>query len=258
MFHWGEYLIVARPHNFELYMMPSDGDPPLDLQTLPFGRFAWEIFIYEKLNTSPLHEGLFPRQPRSMDADAMVFILMFAKGGIYLYTLSEQPVTSSISFQLRLVGQYDLTRDYIEPAWGLNVGACGHRITFFKGKERYFRTRDEAPTLNSANFRLPVGNTTYVEERTDALIDPPFDIGNADLLPSLWGLATTDFDEAIGLLAVGNVFGELAICDYVGLRRDSLSHIANVPPQDAAELTTVSNVRVHFSIHLSITSPMPN
>jgi hypothetical protein len=254
MFHWGEYLIMARPHDVELYMMPSDGDPPLDLQTLPFERFAWEIVIYQKSDTSPLHEGLFPEHPPSVDTDATAFILMFAKGGIYLYTLSEQSVSPSISFQLRLVGQYDITSEYLEPAWGLNVGASGRRITFFKGKERYFTTRDEAPTLNSANFHLPVGHTTEAAEHPDALIDPPFDIGNPDLLPCLWGLTTTDFDEAIGLVAVGNVFGELAICDYVGLRTESLAHIANVHRQDAAYLPVVSNVRPQ----LCVTCATPN
>jgi hypothetical protein len=201
-------------------MMPFDNEPPLNFQTLPFERFAWEIVIYDKSNISPLQEELFSTQPRSVGSDATIFILMFAKGGAYLYTLSVQSATSAL-FQLSLVGQYDLTCGFRDPVWGLNVGSTGHQITYLKGKGRYCANRDAAPTLNSATFRRPASYATDAIDCSNTLIDRALDIGNEDLLPCLWGLAITDFDEAIGLLAVGNIFGELAICDYVGLRTDS-------------------------------------
>jgi hypothetical protein len=93
MFRWGEDLIVATPHGIELYMMPIDREPPLNFQTLPFERFAWEITIYDKSNISPLYEELFPTHTRSVDSDAALFILMFAKAGpIFTQCLCNLPL----------------------------------------------------------------------------------------------------------------------------------------------------------------------
>jgi hypothetical protein len=247
MFRWGEDLIVATPHGIELYMMPIDSEPPLNFQTLSFERFAWEIVIYDKSNISPLCEELFPAHPRSMGSDGALFILMFAEGGAYLYTLSVQTGTFSMPFRLCLVGQYDMTCGFREPVWGLNVGSTGHRLAYFKGNGIYYANRDVAPTFYSATIHQSASHATDAAERLDALVVRALDIGNAELLPCLWGLAMADFDEAIGLLAVGNVFGELAICDYVGLRMENLSHIAKeFPLQDAADLHIFPNVRRSF------------
>ena len=38
---------------------------------------------------------------------------------------------------------------------------------------------------------------------------------NADRLPALWGFSQIDFDDEQGLVVVGNIFGELALIDYV-------------------------------------------
>jgi hypothetical protein len=104
-----------------------------------------------------------------------------------------------------------------------------------------------APTLTSATFRRPASYATDAIDCSNTLIDRALGIGNEDLLPCLWGVAITDFDEAIGLLAVGNIFSELAICDYVGLRTDSLSHIAKeFPLQDTADLQIFPSVRRRF------------
>lgn len=59
-------------------------------------------------------------------------------------------------------------------------------------------------------------------------IGPEIAIGGSEaetkIFLSLWALATSDVD---GLLAVGNSFGELLLCDYVGLPLDDLAYIGN-------------------------------
>jgi hypothetical protein len=53
------------------------------------------------------------------------------------------------------------------------------------------------------------------DETRQCLIERVIDISNADQLPATWALLKHDFDEALGILALGNTFGELSICDYV-------------------------------------------
>ena len=45
---------------------------------------------------------------------------------------------------------------------------------------------------------------------------------DAYLSPALWVFPQIDFDESLGLVAVGNAFGKLVLIDYVGHRFEDL------------------------------------
>lgn len=50
-----------------------------------------------------------------------------------------------------------------------------------------------------------------------AIIKPPIEfICDISALPALWAFPKIDFDDASGLVVVGNVFGELSLIDLVG------------------------------------------
>jgi hypothetical protein len=48
-----------------------------------------------------------------------------------------------------------------------------------------------------------------------------------EIFMSLWAFATLDVDDATGLLAVGNIFGELVLCDYLGFPLENPAYIGN-------------------------------
>ncbi|KIM83834.1 hypothetical protein PILCRDRAFT_87817 [Piloderma croceum F 1598] len=50
--------------------------------------------------------------------------------------------------------------------------------------------------------------------------------GDLSLSPSFWAYPQIDFDEALGSLAVGKTFGELAIYDYIGFQPSGLWSIS--------------------------------
>jgi hypothetical protein len=50
---------------------------------------------------------------------------------------------------------------------------------------------------------------------TGRFVERPVDLSDSERLPATWAMPKYDFDEALGILALGNNFGELALCDYV-------------------------------------------
>lgn len=76
------------------------------------------------------------------------------------------------------------------------------------------------------------------------LLERTVDISDADRLPATWAMPKHDFDEALGLLAIGNTFGELAICDYVNQPLEHLSGLSDDCVEKFAEdIVIASKVR---------------
>lgn len=65
---------------------------------------------------------------------------------------------------------------------------------------------------------VPILNPSYPEQDISIIFTkPPIAcICDLSLLPALWAFPKFDFDDASGLVVVGNVFGELALIDLVG------------------------------------------
>jgi hypothetical protein len=66
--------------------------------------------------------------------------------------------------------------------------------------------------------------------------------GDPNLLPSLWAFTQFDFDDALGLMVVGNVFGELAFCDFVDMPTTVLCE--DFPTWEGGPCTRIANVGV--------------
>jgi hypothetical protein len=74
--------------------------------------------------------------------------------------------------------------------------------------------------------KIPLGD--HATHQTLPTLEQQIDFsGDLSLSPSLWAYPQMDFDEALGLLVVGNTFGELAVYDYIGVQPPGLWSISD-------------------------------
>ena len=104
---------------------------------------------------------------------------------------------------------------------------------------------DESPVLVASRLHRWTTYPSYGRNPpVGGFINSKVEIGDPSNFPSLWALASLDFDEAVGLLAVGNTFGELVLCDYVGSPLDDLARISDdFTEREALSLHVMPQVR---------------
>lgn len=68
-------------------------------------------------------------------------------------------------------------------------------------------------------------------------------IGEESKLPALWAMPKFEFDEALGILVVGNIYGELGICDYVGQPMSDIHIAEDFSTHRASDLGPYPKVR---------------
>jgi hypothetical protein len=221
---WGDYIVVVRSYDVQLFTRPSSSPPRL-LKTFEFGRFVWEVVIIHGSSKKESLEGIFPRNVGE-DADNVISFLITHEYDAFLYVieldLSFYAQSPHDNLTMRLIRTYELTHDWMHPAWHLRVGLTGHRITWISGGRK---KNVDSPVLLSSNLNFDGSGVCDADDFVP-LLQAEIDIGNAETFPALWAFPQFDFDEALGVLVLGNVFGELAVCDYVGRWSDELSLLA--------------------------------
>jgi len=139
------------------------------------------------------------------DTNGTIEFLVTTEDNAYLYSLSTDTFTMNV--------RYGCFERYVWPLC-IRVGASGLRMAWISGQ--HGTEPDESPTLIASRLHH-IPDFGYGQTPSDSsVIGLEVDIGDPSNFPCLWALASVDFDEAMGLLAVGNVFGELVLCDYVG------------------------------------------
>ncbi|KIM72581.1 hypothetical protein PILCRDRAFT_829682 [Piloderma croceum F 1598] len=220
---WGDYIVVVRPYDVQLFTRPSSS--PRLVRTFEFGRFVWEAVIIDGSAQKTSLEDIFPRNRGDADNNVISFLITH-EVDVFLYVLESNFSLFSLSphenLSMRLAKTYGLTHGWMHPAWRLCVGITGHRMTWISGGER--KSIDPPVLLFSAFNR--VGPSLFNGDDSGPLLEVEIDIGDTERFPALWAFSQLDFDEALGVLAVGNVFGELAVCDYVGRWLDELLLLA--------------------------------
>jgi hypothetical protein len=221
---WGDYIVVVRPYDVQLFTRPSSSPPRL-VRTFEFGRFVWEVVIINSSAQKKSLEDIFPRNLGDTGNNAISFLITH-EYDVFLYVLESDLSLFALSphenLSMRLAKTCGLTHGWMHPAWRLCVGITGHRMTWISGGER--KSIDPPVLLSSAFNR--VGPSVFNGDDSEPLLEAGLDIGDVERLPALWAFSQLDFDEALGVLAVGNVFGELAVCDYVGRWLDELLLLA--------------------------------
>jgi hypothetical protein len=132
---WGEYIVVVRPYDVQLFSMPSSSPPPL-LCAFEFSRFAWEAVIVDSSALKKSLKGLFPPN-FSENTDGVISLIITHQHDAFLYVietdLSPNGQSPHDNLSMRLAKTYGLTHVWMNPAWRLHAGITGKRITWISG-----------------------------------------------------------------------------------------------------------------------------
>jgi hypothetical protein len=215
---WLDYIVVAKPNYVQIFSSFRVSQHPRLIRTVPFGRYAWDVFIVSGSDVRSSMKGLF--MPTSQaETDSTLNVLVTSEGEAYLYILF------AATFKMNVYPKY-----FEGAEWPLRIriGSSGSRMAWISGQHGI--NLDELPTLVACRLYRPTTPSSYSQGLSDGrTIGPEIEIGGpeTEALPSLWALATFDIDEATGLLVVGNIFGELVLCDYVGSALENLAYIGD-------------------------------
>ena len=56
---WLDYLVLSKPHDVQIFSAPTASQPPLDIYTVEFGRYALDVIIVGQSRLLALLQGLF-------------------------------------------------------------------------------------------------------------------------------------------------------------------------------------------------------
>jgi hypothetical protein len=244
---WGEYIVVVRPYDVQLFSRPSSSSPPRLLRAFEFGRFAWEAVIVDSSALKKSLEGLFPRN-FSENTDSVISFILTHQHDAFLYVIETDFSLNGQSphdnLTMRLAKTYGLTHGWMNPSWHLRAGITGKRITWISGG---VQLNFDSPILCSSVLTLEGPGICNFDD-PGSLFAAEIEISDTEKFPALWAFPQFDFDEALGLLAVGNVFGELAVCDYVGRWSDDLLLLAeDISAADAPSFLRLPDVCILLS-----------
>jgi hypothetical protein len=211
---WQDCLVVIRPYEVQVFTLPSlKNGPPRLLQTLPFGRYIWEIGVLDNANCNRALQGIASRAEFN---NSMEFIAT-SEFGAHCYRLW---MTTESNFELEKTHQHDSMPNRPLLWYRLQIGATGRSTLFVSMESKY---EDVVPGFPSPRLIWSsvhrIADSFQADCTSDMVQKPLFDTqfdctGNLHVTPTLWAFPAIDFDEALGFVVVGNIFGELALYDY--------------------------------------------
>ncbi|KAF7319514.1 hypothetical protein HMN09_00290600 [Mycena chlorophos] len=191
---WGDQLVVVRTNHLEIY------DIRHDTRTASFSQVIEVSGIWEVSVCSPVDA---PPQSLSFVAISPAGIEMLS-----LHKLDDTiQLDQSVLVQMPTRPEPGTRRlPAIEHPLicSLRVGASGRRMLWISAAE----ASADALKYPLRLFQAPITTGTTTENHH---LCSTFE---NDEDPALWGVASLDFDDALGLVTVANVFGELAVFDY--------------------------------------------
>jgi hypothetical protein len=154
--------------------------------------------------------------------------LVIAEHGMCLLAIEYSPQLNGQNYHLHDVGSYvspAYVKDPKAPWYRLCAGAKGQRVMWITQARTYqdesiyekspqlvlasIEPKGRASALDSSD-RIP---SSFLQTSLEQHINCTSDLA---VTPALWAFPQIDFDEALGLVAIGNIFGELALYDLVG------------------------------------------
>jgi hypothetical protein len=237
--------------------MPSPSNPPSLLRTLPFrhgeDEIVWQAMPVRHSDLAASLRWLFPASKPTTKEDDL-FFLVTIESDVHLYSLGSQaPLDEECvldNLVIQSMSHFDWAREWNRPTWSFLIGATGHRITWLS-EGLIINGDDMPPDILGSTFNGGLSRFSKSDETHHCLIGRAIVISNSDRLPATWALLKHDFDEALGILALGNTFGELAICDYVDQpARDLWTMMPDftvLESQDTRDLVRLSKVCIDSS-----------
>jgi hypothetical protein len=233
---WNDYVVIVRPHAVQICALPlPSSEPPSQLQTLPLGYMAWEAVILKNANLDPSIPGLLPKRTKT-DLDHKIYILILCESKVHLYALNSG-ASAGDSSASGVILESTSNCVWAGSSWAFIAGTTGRVITWLSTGLSIGGGESAPPTISAASLSQFQGD----DRPLHTLLERTIDIGDADRLPATWAIPQYDFDETLGLLAIGNTFGELAICDYVKQPLEHLGSLANGFTEKSTEGLVISS-----------------
>ena len=188
---------VVTPDTIEMYALSAGGEATL-LQVLQLTHAVENVSISNEAEALPF-------DPVNGDAHRSFMLTVTNKTGVFVYQVQRK----GDSFSAEVVAEREEVSDAAsrpsKPAYPC-FGGSSSRVSWIYPPSSLFDRQSRLVTaqiipseVNSSMARLAILSEC---KATD--------------LPSLYAMPVMDFDDGVGLLAIGNGFGQLALCSFNG------------------------------------------
>ncbi|KAF7319516.1 hypothetical protein HMN09_00290800 [Mycena chlorophos] len=194
---WGDQLVVVRTNHLEIYDIRHDTRTASFSQVIEVSGI-WEVSVCSPLDATPQSLSLVAISPAGIEM-------------LSLHKLDETiDLDQSVLVQMPTrpePGTRQLPAIEHPLICSLRVGASGRRMLWISAAE----ASADALKYPLRLFQAPITTGTTTDPIENHHLCSTFE---NDEDPAIWGVASLDFDDALGLVTVANVFGELAVFDY--------------------------------------------
>ncbi|KAF7302100.1 F-box domain-containing protein [Mycena indigotica] len=241
MTKWGERLVLIRTTELAIYRHPQNGR--LSFESLQSTPDIWEVCVR---SCPPSATG---------NESTQLHLLVICPTGLQELELSielnESSPPNHIHYHMvRAINWRGVSGDPYDarfPWYKLTMGSTGRKALWVSANE-FLRTSSQNCRKDLADQTLPCVHVATLPVPSSSIPKaacPPqthswtLDWENE---PAIWALPVIAFDDALGVVAIGNCFGELAVYAHGDGRLESLSAI--LPPlkarQQASETIRIS------------------
>jgi len=103
----------------QIFAASTAHHPPTLLQTVPFDRYVWDVFIIGNTGLLASMEWLFPRAAR-VETGGMIELLVTSEDNAYIYSLSVETLTMRMYHQSFECQEWPLRMTWISGQHGVN------------------------------------------------------------------------------------------------------------------------------------------
>lgn len=239
---WLDFVVLFGRHNIRISTLPSVAKGSKLLHTFALSDFIWEASLLSEhaVCLANLGEESLETHPGSS-----IHFMAVSGAGFQKFTVSVDALSNSAKLNFTMATSLTHTpplsyrHNWEAPWYRLSSGTTGRRLLWINGKETAPRDdfRQKLPYLVSAPSDMCTQDARTSDNRQTELKTDTIAL-------ALWAYSQIEFDESLGLVAIGNVFGELALIDYVGFRCDDIWTVSKpVTAQDSHDRQPAITVR---------------
>ncbi|KAF7976563.1 hypothetical protein HWV62_6229 [Athelia sp. TMB] len=195
---WRELLIAVGRTDVDIYSLPDGTKPPSPLYSASFPFFAWTVIAL-----SPSFSGSEEQCFLVVGEDDAMQILRvtatFEVGGKPVCNCKIEPLATKCAWEF----------EQSAPSHAAAVGHSG-KLIMWTG---LVRSTDDRQFASLISMALSSADKDAPDSVRAKFMDCAANV--REELPALWAIAKLDLDDEQGLALVGNIFGELALIDFV-------------------------------------------
>ena len=188
---------VVTPDTLQMYSLPTRGEATL-LQVLQLTHVVENVSISKEMEALPVDAD--------EDTSDHFLLTITNKTGVFVYRVQRN---DGMSFSAEVIAEREELGDSAtqpsKPALPC-FGGSSSRVSWICPPSSLF----------DRNSRLVTAQVVATEETTSVAKLSVLSECKATNLPSLYAMPVMDFDDGAGLLAIGNGFGQLALCSFNG------------------------------------------